>query len=247
MALLAHLQHYGAATPLLDVSTDPLIALWMVAFANPADPAALDDRPGSLFVIRRPPRERWISALDARPYTTDQDASGRTAPTVAASLGDQVWWYRAPDVTERLRIQRGSGLLYRAASPPSQRGPERYDAAVGPGHGQGRREHKLPWEPPGQDGRSRNGEPRVGRTVPNPSYSFRQAAPAQAPSEDRSGLSIAESTRPRGTGLSSSSSPRPTTGADRCHSTCRSPPRRLPIQRPDPRRWRLAMITLVDL
>src|SRR5690348_3834594 len=28
LALLAHLQHYGAGTPLLDVSTDPLIALW---------------------------------------------------------------------------------------------------------------------------------------------------------------------------------------------------------------------------
>jgi hypothetical protein len=34
LALLAHLQHYGAATPLLDVTTDPLIALWMIAFAK---------------------------------------------------------------------------------------------------------------------------------------------------------------------------------------------------------------------
>jgi hypothetical protein len=105
LALLAHLQHYGAGTPLLDVSTDPLIALWMVAFADAKEPDSLDEQSGMLFGIRRPPRERWISPLDARPY------AHATLPSVSSSLAEQVWWYQAPDVTERLRIQRGSFLL----------------------------------------------------------------------------------------------------------------------------------------
>ncbi len=105
LALLAHLQHYGAATPLLDVTTDPLVALWMIAFASAADPAALDAQEGSLFMIKRPDRARWIDPLDARHYLSGDP------PDVAGALGDSVWWYRAPDVTERLRIQRGSFLI----------------------------------------------------------------------------------------------------------------------------------------
>lgn len=111
LALLANLQHHGAATPLLDVSTDPLIALWMVAFASASDPDALDDMPGSLFGIKRPPKERWIDPLDARPYTAQSSSN------ISDMLADQVWWYRAPDVTERLRIQRGSFLVGPLARP----------------------------------------------------------------------------------------------------------------------------------
>jgi hypothetical protein len=111
LALLAHLQHYGAATPLLDVTTDPLVALWMIAFASASNPAEHDGLEGSLFMIRRPDRDRWLDPLDARPYL----ASDR--PDVASALGDSVWWYRAPDVTERLRIQRGSFLMGQLARP----------------------------------------------------------------------------------------------------------------------------------
>lgn len=111
LALLAHLQHYGAATPLLDVTTDPLIALWMVAFANATDPSSLDGVEGSLFLIKRPPPERWIDPLDARRY------AGGESVTIADALKGSVWWYRAPDVTERLRIQRGSFLVGPLARP----------------------------------------------------------------------------------------------------------------------------------
>lgn len=111
LALLANLQHHGAATPLLDVSTDPLIALWMVAFANASSPDELDNLPGSLFGIKRPPKARWIDPLDARRF-------GRgSSPGVSEALAEQVWWYRAPDVTERLRIQRGSFLIGPLARP----------------------------------------------------------------------------------------------------------------------------------
>jgi FRG domain len=105
LALLATLQHHGAATPLLDVSTDPLIALWMVAFANAEDPDSLDDVTGRLFGVLRPPKERWIDPLDARAY-------GDGSPTsIALQVKGSYSWYRAPDVTERLRIQRGSFLV----------------------------------------------------------------------------------------------------------------------------------------
>lgn len=104
LALLAGLQHHGAATPLIDVSTDPLIALWMIAFASAQEPDALDGQSGYLFGIRKPPPERWISPLDARAYVGPPNS-------ISASLGDEMWWYEAPDVTERLRIQRGSFLL----------------------------------------------------------------------------------------------------------------------------------------
>ncbi len=110
LALLASIQHHGAATPLLDVTTDPLVALWMVAFANPSEPTALDSQSGRLFAIRRPPRERWIEPMDARPFAG-------TSNSVTSSLGQRVWWYRPPDVTERLRMQRGSFLLGELSKP----------------------------------------------------------------------------------------------------------------------------------
>lgn len=99
LALLAHLQHHGAATPLLDVSVDPLVALWMVAFADRHSPHARDDRPGYVFGIRRPPKSRWIDAFDSRRFAKVSQA------------GPSLHWFRAPDVSERLRIQRGSFLL----------------------------------------------------------------------------------------------------------------------------------------
>lgn len=116
LAMLAHLQHYGAGTPLLDVSTDPLIALWMIAFANAKDPGSLDDESGVLFGIRKPQPTHWISPLDARPY------SSKNVPSISQSLGEDIWWYQAPDVTERLRIQRGSFLLGALCHPQGRTG-----------------------------------------------------------------------------------------------------------------------------
>jgi len=105
LALLATLQHYGAATPLLDVTTDPLIALWMIAFANAQKPSSLDNQAGFLFGIIKPPRERWIAPFDARKFHSEEE------PSISGSLQNKVWWYEAPDVSDRLRIQRGSFLI----------------------------------------------------------------------------------------------------------------------------------------
>jgi hypothetical protein len=108
LALLAHLQHQGAATPLLDVTVDPLVGLWMVAHASGNDPTPDDRQDGALFAVRRPPDDngRWLASLDSRPYWK------QGAPDIADALVAMgVHWYRAPDISERLRIQRGSFLM----------------------------------------------------------------------------------------------------------------------------------------
>jgi hypothetical protein len=100
LALLALLQHHGAATPLLDVSLDPVVGLYMaIVSPNRSD----DDRPGTLFAIRRPELE--ISDFDSRRFNRVYDW-----------IGDQTAFYSAPDISERLRIQRGHFLLGRVST-----------------------------------------------------------------------------------------------------------------------------------
>lgn len=104
LALLANLQHHGAATPLLDVTVDPLVALWMVANAAGDNVNGEDDRDGRLIAIRRPPPRRWLDAFDARAYVGAGSVSdGFTT--------EGVYWFRPPEISERLRIQRGSFLV----------------------------------------------------------------------------------------------------------------------------------------
>jgi len=95
MALLGLLQHHGAATPLIDVSLDPLVGLYMATVSpNTED----DKRDGALFALRRP-SER-VSDFDSRSFAE-----------IYESIGNHVVMYSAPDVSERLRIQRGHFLL----------------------------------------------------------------------------------------------------------------------------------------
>jgi hypothetical protein len=98
-ALLSHLQHHGAATPLLDVTVDPLVALWMAANASVASPGGADDKTGYLFAIRQPAKH--IATMDARTHEKISKAMS----------GSELYWYRPPDVSERLRIQRGSFVI----------------------------------------------------------------------------------------------------------------------------------------
>ena len=104
-ALLAQLQHHGAATPLLDVSLDPLVALYMaVVSPNPQD----DERDGVLFAIRKPGAE---AETKIQPFDT------RTFEDVYGDLpADRPVLYTAPDVSDRLRIQRGHFLVSRVST-----------------------------------------------------------------------------------------------------------------------------------
>jgi hypothetical protein len=96
MALLALLQHHGAATPLLDVTLDPVVGLYMaVVSPNAVD----DDEDGVLFAIRRP--NETIADFDSRTFAT----------IYGPMAGQSVAFYSAPDVSERLRIQRGHFLM----------------------------------------------------------------------------------------------------------------------------------------
>jgi hypothetical protein len=101
MALLSHLQHHGAATPLLDVTADPLVALWMAATASAESPSGADGKTGYLFALRQPAKQ--IAIMDSRPHAEISKAMG----------GPDIYWYRSPDVSERLRVQRGSFVIGR--------------------------------------------------------------------------------------------------------------------------------------
>jgi FRG domain-containing protein len=101
VALLAMIQHHGAATPLLDVSLDPIVALYMaVVSPNPED----DIHDGVLFAIRRP--SKVIAPFDARAFAD-------ISPTLPQ---EEVALYTAPDVSDRLRIQRGHFLIGRVST-----------------------------------------------------------------------------------------------------------------------------------
>jgi hypothetical protein len=95
MALLALLQHHRAATPLMDVTLDPIVGLYMAVVSPvPAD----EQEDGVLFAIRKP--TRTISDFDSRSFRQ-----------IYESLEGEVALYSAPDISERLRIQRGHFLL----------------------------------------------------------------------------------------------------------------------------------------
>lgn len=98
LPLLARLQHHGAATPLLDVSLDPMVGLYMaVVSPNPKD----DDRDGVLFAIRRPALE------------LDGFSSLHFSQTYNGLPTDAVAMYTAPGVSDRLAIQRGHFIVGR--------------------------------------------------------------------------------------------------------------------------------------
>jgi hypothetical protein len=107
LALLARLQHQGAATSLLDVTTDPAVALFMAATSPPGDdpPSCCGEHhageipDGILVAIRRP--AKTLAPFDPRAITD-----------VLTSMGRNIAYYESPPIDNRLRIQRGVFLLH---------------------------------------------------------------------------------------------------------------------------------------
>lgn len=97
LSLLAMLQHHGAATPLLDVTLDPVVALYMAVVSNNPDDGGRD---GIIFAIKRP--------TVAQPEKFDSRRFSEIYKSLPAA---GVVAYISPDVSERLRIQRGLFLL----------------------------------------------------------------------------------------------------------------------------------------
>lgn len=89
--LLAVLQHHGAATRLLDVSSDPMVAMWF-AVENPN----FFDNDGALFAInvsnaeaiKGTERRSWARVLNHMEY-------------------DTIGFYEPPGADERIKVQRG--------------------------------------------------------------------------------------------------------------------------------------------
>lgn len=95
LALLALLQHHGAATPLLDVSFDPLVGLYMAIESRDGIDTSRD---GVLIAIRRP-----ANVIES--FIADEFAD------VYKGLKNRLQLYKAPPVSERLLRQRGAFLL----------------------------------------------------------------------------------------------------------------------------------------
>lgn len=115
LALLAYLQHHGAATPLIDVSVDPLVAIWMAVNPGSLATEGVPDH-GYVFAIAAPRLE--VASMDARPYWDPHCGS----TSVADQLESAMLWYKAPDISPRLRVQRGSFLLGSFLRPPKDKG-----------------------------------------------------------------------------------------------------------------------------
>lgn len=95
--LLAVLQHHGAATRLLDVSSDPMVALWF-AVENPD----FFDRNGALFAINVSNAET-ISGTERKSLARILDRMG------SGTIG----FYEPPGADERIKVQRGRFIFSR--------------------------------------------------------------------------------------------------------------------------------------
>jgi hypothetical protein len=107
VALLGRLQHQGAATALLDVTTDPTVALFMACSEPPSGEFRCCDEHQS----GNTPPDGVLVAI-RKPTTLIEPFEPRRIGAVLRSLKSVVY-YEPPPIDHRLRIQRGSFILYR--------------------------------------------------------------------------------------------------------------------------------------
>ncbi|MDR2256002.1 MAG: FRG domain-containing protein [Arthrobacter sp.] len=110
IGLLAELQHAGAPTRLLDVSTDPDVSAWF-AVENPAD----DDADARLLVWGGTSADGEVEDADDLDYLGTwfwHEWQTRDKRIEAGwGTGVKTWWWLPPTTNERLRAQRGGFLL----------------------------------------------------------------------------------------------------------------------------------------
>lgn len=124
LEVLAHLQHYGAPTRLLDVSMNPLIALWFAGQERPED----DDADGRVFAFVTNSRPvalnpRWGGRYLRWHRWTDDDA--RRKQHWGTGRRRRVW--RPPAWFERISAQNAAFLLDGAPIDAAPGEPERRD------------------------------------------------------------------------------------------------------------------------
>jgi hypothetical protein len=102
--LLAILQHHGAATRLLDVSSDPMVAMWFAV-----EDQDLLKRDGALFAIE-------ISTADAI-SGTEARSWGDILDSMQSGV---ISFYEPPGADERIKVQRGRFIFSKltGAEPP---------------------------------------------------------------------------------------------------------------------------------
>lgn len=104
---LSHLQHHSGGTPLIDLTPDPMVALWMACERSRANaPANLRPNDGLLLGFN----------VDAR--WTDVSHEQVDHPQLLANLAgtNQVGWSIPPVVNDRIVVQRSRFLISRLES-----------------------------------------------------------------------------------------------------------------------------------
>jgi FRG domain len=126
LELLAHLQHYGAPTRLLDVSLNPLIALWFAVEERPGDDE-VDARIFAFVTNSRPValNPRWGGRYLR--WHRFEDDEARRAQNWGTGRRRRIW--RPPAYFERISAQNAAFLLDGApldAPAPAESEPREY-------------------------------------------------------------------------------------------------------------------------
>jgi hypothetical protein len=121
LGIMAILQHHGASTRLLDVTLDPMIALWF-AVEGPSE-AERDGLVAAFDISRLRQLLRSMPESEVAEYDGSKNSSTRIqVPRWESSLeatylsDDELAWFEPPQADERIKIQRGLFLVSRRAT-----------------------------------------------------------------------------------------------------------------------------------